>query len=342
MRSRSHFLIFAILLSIIHCARFVNALQPEPNAVFARVIDSGAALSIAVVTPDNHFMIYDAGNYVGGGSLTFKAIKELIPEGSTIDLMVLSHSDSDHLGAVDEICDAYHVKRIIHSGYQRDSQTWKDAAKAILLEKETDGCIDINLKDVEFPPGATYRFGDIFVTMVAGWHKPPSEWGLSEGSAEYKNAGSIVIRLQFKDKSVLLTGDTVGRHIGDPESTCIAAEKYMVEGASVIKIDSDVLVAPHHGADNASSLDFIRAVSPEYVIFSAGHKFHHPRASTANRYLSTGIPKERMSRTDRGDDEGSEEWEYGRVPGNVDPAGDDDVDILIRPNGSIVVDYRNP
>jgi beta-lactamase superfamily II metal-dependent hydrolase len=100
--------------------------------------------------PDNHYMVHDAGNYTGGGSVTFKAIKELIPEGSTIDLMVLSHSESDHLGAVDEICDAYHVKRIIHSGYQRESQTWKDAAKAILLEKETDDCTDINLRTLSF------------------------------------------------------------------------------------------------------------------------------------------------------------------------------------------------
>ena len=34
------------------------ALQPEPNAVFARVIDSGPALSVAVVMPNGHYMIY--------------------------------------------------------------------------------------------------------------------------------------------------------------------------------------------------------------------------------------------------------------------------------------------
>jgi competence protein ComEC len=178
--------------------------------------------------------------------------------------------------------------------------------------------------------------------MVAGWHKPPPDWSLSETSGEYKNAGSIVVRLQYKDKSILFTGDTVGRHIGGPEDTCIAAEKFMLEGASVIKLDSDVLIAPHHGADNASSPCFIQAVTPEYVVFSAGHKFKHPTSKAAGRYLPSGVKKENMFRIDRGDDEGVEEWDYGRVPGNVDPAGDDDVDILIRPDGSIVVEYRNP
>ena len=165
---------------------------------------------------------------------------------------------------------------------------------------------------------------------------------MSASSGEYKNAGSIIIRVQYKDKAILFTGDTVGRHIGDTDNTCIAAEKFMVEGASVIKIDSDVLVAPHHGADNASSKDFIQAVSPEYVIFSAGHKFHHPTADAARRYLTSGVDKQKMFRTDRGDDEGGNEWDNERIPGNVDQAGDDDVDVLIRADGSVVVEYKMP
>ena len=47
-----------------------------------------------------------------------------------------------------------------------------------------------------------------------------------------------------------------------------------------------------------------------------------------------------MFRTDRGDDEGSKEWSHGRVAGHSDPVGDDDVDILLRPDGSVEVKYR--
>jgi beta-lactamase superfamily II metal-dependent hydrolase len=166
MKTKLHFSILGILLSILISSSSGYALQPEPNAVFARVIDSGPALCTAVIMPYNHFMIYDAGNYTDGGKKCFESIKELIPEGSSIDLMVLSHTDSDHLGAVDEICDAYHVKRIIHSGYRRESQTWEDAAKAILSEKETDGCNDINLKDVEFLRGSTFKWKSTLVTQV--------------------------------------------------------------------------------------------------------------------------------------------------------------------------------
>ena len=40
-------------------------------------------------------------------------------------------------------------------------------------------------------------------------------------------------------------------------------------------MSSFVLIAPHHGADNASSTCFIRAVDPHWVIFPAGHAHEH-------------------------------------------------------------------
>ena len=49
----------------------------------------------------------------------------------------------------------------------------------------------------------------------------------------------------------------------------------MVEMAPVITIDSDVMIAPHHGGGNGSSTKFIEAVSPKYVIFPAGHHMRY-------------------------------------------------------------------
>lgn len=214
----------------------------------------------------------------------------------------------------------------------------------MLLEEETEGCIDICLANDEFPMGATYKFGDVYVTMVAGFHRPPTTWG-NLSTSEERNAGSIVVRLVYGTRSVLFCGDAVGRHTGDPVNACIAIEEFMVDNADVIPIDSDVLIAPHHGADNASSTAFIQAVSPQYVIFSAGHMHEHPRAATAQRYLNNGMALANMFRTDTGDDESSpgqpdREWNHDRVPGHNDPAGDDDVDITIQQNGTVTVRYR--
>ncbi len=330
---KSYFLI--ILLSLIPSWGFASS-----NDLTARVVDVGAGECVAIKIPGDYYMVYDAGNYKDNGESALRAIEEIIPENEEIDLLVLSHSDADHLGGADEILDAYTVKRVLRTGTRRSTATWNAADAAIKAEVKFESCMDINLSYWEYPAGATYRLGETFVTMVSGFGELPDDWDIANNS-ERNNAGSIVIRVQYKGKSILLCGDAVGRHIGDPDDTCIASEKFMVENSSVIAIDSDVIVAPHHGADNGSSAKFISAVSPDYVIFSAGHAHEHPRSSTAKRYLNAGVKLENIFRTDKGDDEGDDEWNHQSENNQRDQRGDDDVEIRISKNGVVSVDYHN-
>ncbi len=118
----------------------------------------------------------------------------------------------------------------------------------------------------------------------------------------------------------------------------------MFLNSPTVPIRSDVLIAPHHGADNGSSNCFIVAVDPQFVVFSAGSidTRGHPRQSTVNRYLAHGVPWSNLFRTDRGDDEtDSEEWKDDRtVTGCNDGRGDDDVEIVLPESGRPQVDYR--
>ncbi|MCP5059272.1 MAG: hypothetical protein GY937_21415 [bacterium] len=114
-----------------------------------------------------------------------------------------------------------------------------------------------------------------------------------------------------------------------------------------------MLIAPHHGANNASSTCFIEAVSPERVVFSAGSKFKHPRAAAAQRFLSANvtpsIDPQHIFRTDFGDDEDdgedegaaddAGEWNHGRVLGCNDKSEDDPVGIILHANGDFQVAY---
>lgn len=305
-----------------------------PEELYVRVVDVGAGECCVIALPNGEHIVYDAGR----GRSGFNAIRNIIPEGEEIALLVLSHSDADHLGAVPDICDKYEVRRVIRGGGPRDTDTWKAANEAILAERE-EGCDDINLATRPLFPGSTWKFGEVFVTMVCGEHYPPSNWDI-RGEPERQNAGSIVIRIEYRGRSVLFCGDTVGRHIDDDADALIAAEKFMVEMSPAVKIKSDAIIAPHHGADNGSSTAFINAVAPTFVIFSAGHMHSHPRAATAKRYLNAGIDVQNMFRTDLGDDEGVKEWDMGRVVGQSDRAGDDDVEIRIKSDGSMSVRYR--
>ena len=325
------------------------ALDIENDAVFVRIVDTGAGLATVTKMPGNYYMVYDAGHWHHKDK-TLASISGVIPDGEEIDLLILSHNDSDHLGIVPQLFKKYKIKEVIWSGLERPQiGTWRKARDAINKAKNENKTTVYNLKYDTINFGSTFRYGETLLTFVSGFYAPPEHWDIKGGktSGEFRNAGSIVIRLSFKGKSILFTGDAVGRHSGDPdENALIANEKFMVENADAIKIDSDVLIAPHHGADNGSSTAFINAVSPEWVVFSAGHEYGHPRSKVGERYLKFGISKNKVFRTDLEDDErgepkgGDKEWDLGRKNGHHDKSHDDDVDILIKTNGDVLVGYK--
>ena len=192
---------FITIISVFLIVQSAHALSPEPDAVFVRVIDVGPGVSCVIKMPGDFYMVYDAGHWNGQGKSAFEGISEIVPEGEEIDLMILSHSDSDHIGAVKRIFDKYTVKKVIRTGLERDTNTWKWSNKTIRAAHSAGTTRDINLKWYEFPVGATYRFGDTFVTFVSGFYAPPEEWGLDVHShkAEFRNADMLLFDCNTKE-----------------------------------------------------------------------------------------------------------------------------------------------
>jgi len=249
-----------------------------------------------------------------------------------IELVVLSHSDADHLGDLAGILDDHRAGVILHTGSVRDTGTWRAAYQAIGREA-VEGATVVSLSTWPVAPGTTFQMGDAEVTFVFGlseWDRALSDAGRAPNAAEARNAISIVVRVTYGGHSVLLTGDSIGRRIGDPANACRDAERAMIQSQDRTPLRSDILIAAHHGGDNGSAACFIDAVEPEYVIFSAGHDHEHPRASTVERFLTHGMPESRLFRTDRGDDEGHAEWSASRVPGCSDRPGDDTLEVRLR------------
>jgi beta-lactamase superfamily II metal-dependent hydrolase len=316
------------------------AAQPlswSSDDVYVRIVDVGAGLCTVTVAPGDKIMVYDAGRW--DNSFCSDAVRELVPESGEIDLLVLSHSDADHIGEVETILAERPVRLILRTGHVRETVTWGNANQAI-ADAVARGTSVINLRTMPIEAGTTFSLGPAEVTFVAGWHEWPVPAGLS--LSERRNVISIVVRLEFAGNAVLFTGDTVGHRIGDPPTACKDAEEVMVDNAETVPLNSAVIIAPHHGADNASARCFIEAVDPDYVIFSAGHAHRHPRQSTAERYhLGHGVPLDRMFRTDRGDHEGGAEWITGAIAGCRNRPGHDDLEIVLSADGEVAVGYRS-
>lgn len=310
------------------------------DSLRVRVVDVGPGLCTITRVPGGHYMVYDAGHWTGRHCIA--AVRELV-EGDEIDLLILSHNDSDHLGDGALILTEFTVRHIIWTGDQRwDTGTWRNLNEAVANEVRQTGATVRTARSAPLTPGERIPLGDATVTLVAGW----GEWtaaGLSP--SERRNVISIVARLEFGESSVLYTGDTVGRRITDADDVCKDAEQIMTQNhdAGVVSIAADVLIAPHHGANNGSAACFIERVNPRFVVFSAGGDYQHPRAAAAQRYLAHGVAVGDIFRTDRGDDEaGGLEWKAGSVPGCTSPRGHDHVEITLPRQGVPGVRYLRP
>lgn len=329
--------IIGMMIGIVLVPGSVSA--QDRDSLYMRVVDVGPGLCVLTLIPPETFFVYDAGHWQGGRCLA--AAQELAPAGD-VHLMVLSHSDGDHVGDGAEILGAFDVHQIIHTGSVReDAGNWRAMMDSLAVEVRHHQASARSLATVPIVPGEKIDLGDATLTLVAGWHEWP-EPGLSE--AEARNVISIVARLDYAGRSVLLTGDAIGRRLNDPSEACKDAEAIMVERhrSHVVSLASDVLVAPHHGGNNASSQCFLDAIDPLWVVYSAGHDHGHPTAGAVERVREEDVPLERIFRTDLGDDEGDEdEWRDGAIEGCIDPRGDDDVELVIREDGTMRVGYVN-
>jgi beta-lactamase superfamily II metal-dependent hydrolase len=316
----------------------LELVEDDDEKVEVRVIDVGAGLCTVIKLPGGQTIIYDAGN---GGSKTLAQLGKVVNFGTDIELLVLSHTDQDHIAAAENILEFYKVKKLLWTGYNpKGTELFKSLCEAIKKMPEVEE-INLHEKDSVITPGVKLKFGKATLSFLCGFNKPPIAWNM-KGNAEKVNSVSIVMKLQYSRHSVLFCGDAVG---WSPRTSPIATEQYLIQNAAHL-LPSTILIAPHHGAENGNSDAFIEKVSPEYVIFSAGGKHFHPRAVAATRYLNHGVELSKIFRTDRGDDENTpnnetKEWTHQREVRCKDPRGDDDIRIKLYQRSPPRVGYIN-
>jgi beta-lactamase superfamily II metal-dependent hydrolase len=112
----------ALLLAFSHVPP--AAAQPlswSSEDVYVRIVDVGAGLCTLTVAPGDEVMVYDAGRW--DNSFCSDAVREVVPEGGDIDLLVLSHSDADHIGEVETILAQHSVRLILRTGHVRETVT---------------------------------------------------------------------------------------------------------------------------------------------------------------------------------------------------------------------------
>jgi len=249
-----------MLLVLILLVHSELSLQPD-GKLHVYFLDVGQGDSILLVSPSGKQILIDGGSNMSA----LEHLGKYMPFfDRTIELLVLSHPDSDHITALPEILQRYHVEQILLTGIQHGAGRYQ-ALLHHLAEQGTRVIFSDPSQDIDI--------GDGLVLDVI-W-PPASVFGTHPKKA---NDTSIVIRALFGKESILLTGDIEEK-----------AEKAIL--ASGVDVHSTILKSPHHGSKSSSSTGFLLAVRPQLAIISVGkdNSFGHPHQEVLDRYAQMGI-----------------------------------------------------
>ncbi|OHA89035.1 MAG: hypothetical protein A2741_02555 [Candidatus Zambryskibacteria bacterium RIFCSPHIGHO2_01_FULL_43_27] len=180
----------------------------------------------------------------------------------SIDLVIESHPDKDHIGGLPDVVERYRVGAFLEPGVE-SANSVDDELKLRLKGKKVNGYLARRGMIVDMGDGSYLEilFPDRDVS------------GLETNDA------SIVAKYVFDSTCILLTGDSPTK-----------IEDYLVKHyGSGMKCD--VLKAGHHGSKTSTGDNFINAVAPELAIISAGkdNSYGHPHAEVIERLQKAGM-----------------------------------------------------
>jgi competence protein ComEC len=224
-------------------------------------LDVGQGDAILITTQSGQQILLDGGP--SPAELT-SALGETMPFWDrSIDLVMLTHPDADHITGLVEVLQNYDVGGWMDSGMPTESPVYRECWN-LLGQKQ------IPYHSVR--AGFEIALGDGGVIEVL---HPPHK-GESTRDAQ-DNENSVVARLVLGNASFLLTGD-----IEAEEEKAILDLGYA--------LDADVLKVAHHGSGGSSTEEFLSAVAPSLAIISVGrdNRFGHPSPDVMQRLDELG------------------------------------------------------
>ncbi|MFO0743970.1 MAG: MBL fold metallo-hydrolase [Candidatus Paceibacterota bacterium] len=231
--------------------------------------DIGQGDAALIKTPGRENILIDAGP----NNLILKKLEDSLSIfDRNIDLAILSHPDADHVAGYISIFQNYKVKNILENGDEtKESEIYQEIKKSIQKEKDEYDTKEYfaNCGDEISFPGKRDEKLKIYII-----HPMKNNLVIND-----TNDNSIVALVTFDQYGFLFTGDAsqdVEKKIFFEIENCF--NKNDSESIKKYFKDLTVLKVSHHGSKSGSSEDFIRKISPEYSIISAGknNRYGHP------------------------------------------------------------------
>jgi competence protein ComEC len=245
-------------LALLWPALWWQAPRPVPGAFEVWMADVGQGTAVLVRTA-HHTLLYDSGpRYSPEADAGHRVLMPLLQSlGDRLDAVVLSHSDTDHIGG------AVSVQALAKPGrwwssMPQEHPLWTELERVHAVERHA--C----------QAGQAWQWDGVRFEFL---HP-----GGPARTNSTPNSQSCVLRLKGTEAAALLTGDIEAAQ----ENALI------VQGLEPV----DLLLVPHHGSRTSSQEAFLRQLQPRWSVVQAGYRnrFGHPAVSVRERYLALGLP----------------------------------------------------
>ena len=243
--------------------------QLPDRRLHVEFLDVGQGDAILITTPRGQQVLVDGGP---SPSALFAALGEAMPFWDrSIDLVVSTHADRDHITGLVSLLQRYDVEGWIDNGYEGSDP---------LLQECLDRLKEEGIRRLQTAAGDRIELDDgTFLDVI----HPRSRQATGETGGSNNN--SVVLLLQHGSNSFLLTGDIEA-----------VTEQILVQSARELR--ADVLKVAHHGSAGSTTQEFLRAVDPSFAVISVGSEnwSSHPAPETLERL--TGVRNLLVLRTD--------------------------------------------
>lgn len=265
--------------------------------VIAADVGQGSAVLIRTT---NGSVLYDTGpSWSTDNDAGQRVVLPLLHHlGERPSRLVLSHSDSDHVGGAASVLGALYASSVYKNVENiKKKASVRVAETADVSEPHRAESIEHSrTADVyaSFEPQVIGASGLVSASALRWWRCQDGQSWTQDGvrfdilhpsPARYErhpplptNDMSCVLWVRGRSGSVLLTGDLSARW----ETELIQAHP---------ELHATVLLAPHHGSHSSSSMALLQTLRPQWVFIQAGHhnRYQHPSAQVMARYHSLGL-----------------------------------------------------
>ncbi|MDR0914588.1 MAG: MBL fold metallo-hydrolase [Oscillospiraceae bacterium] len=228
-----------------------------PDADFAvHFIDVGKADAIYIDNGEFDMLI-DAGD--NADSSLIQSYLESCG-ANQLDLVIATHPDSDHIGAMADIIENYEIEEFWQPQMeeQPDTNVYKNMQKALKQH---------NVQVINPSAGYEYSSDGVDIGVLS-----------PDGFYSSDNDSSIVVKITYGSTKFLFTGDATK-----------TAEKDMLK--SGVDLSADVLKVGHHGSKTSTTEDFLAAVNPSLAVISVGpDKNNLPKNEVLQTLHNLNIP----------------------------------------------------